>query len=124
MALFKKVNRNKSREKRHERVRQNVSGTGEKPRLNVYRSLNNIYAQLIDDDKGCTLVAASSLDKEIKDKLDKTGNREAAKLVGELIGKRALDKGIEEVVFDRAGYIYHGRVSELAEGARESGLKF
>ncbi|HLR35640.1 MAG TPA: 50S ribosomal protein L18 [Tissierellales bacterium] len=122
--MFKKVDRNKNRKKRHERVRQNVSGTGEKPRLNVYRSLNNIYAQLIDDDKGCTLVAASSLDKEIKDELDKTGNKEAAKLVGELIGKRALDKGIEEVVFDRAGYIYHGRVKELAEGARESGLKF
>ncbi len=124
MALFKKVDRNKNRKKRQERVRQKVLGTAEKPRLNVYRSLNNIYAQLIDDNEGSTLVAASSLDKEVKEKVEKTGNKEAAKLVGQLVGKRALDEGIEEVVFDRAGYKYHGRIKELAEGARESGLKF
>lgn len=124
MTLFKKVDRNKNRKKRQERVRQKVFGTAEKPRLNVYRSLNNIYAQLIDDNKGYTLVAASSLDKEIKDKVENKGNKEAARLVGELIGKRALDEGIEEVVFDRAGYVYHGRIKELADGARESGLKF
>lgn len=124
MTLFKKIDRNKNRKKRQERVRQKVFGTAEKPRLSVYRSLNNIYAQIINDNEGITLVAASSLDKEVKEKTESTGNKEAAKLVGKLIGKRALDEGIEEVVFDRAGYKYHGRVKELAEGARESGLKF
>lgn len=124
MTLFKKVDRNKNRRKRQERVRQKVFGTAKKPRLNVYRSLNNIYAQVINDNEGITIVAASSLDKEVMEKVEKTGNKEAAKLVGKLIGKRALDEGIEEVVFDRAGYKYHGRIKELAEGARESGLKF
>lgn len=124
MTLVIKKDKNKIRKKRHERVRQKVYGTATKPRLNVYRSLNNIYAQLIDDDKGQTLVAASTLDKELKGKLESTSNKEAARIVGELLGKRAIEKGIEEVTFDRGGYIYHGRVKELAEGARESGLKF
>ena len=122
--MLKKVNRNEMRKNRHVRVRQKVHGTPERPRLNVYRSNSHIYAQVIDDIDGHTLVSASTLDKEIKDKLSSTQNKEAAKLVGELVGKRALDKGINEVVFDRSGYIYHGRIRELAEGAREAGLKF
>ena len=124
MTLFKKVDKNRNRQKRHERVRRKVYGTADKPRLNVYRSLNHIYAQLIDDNNGNTLVAASSLDKEISEKVESISNKETAKLVGELVGKRALEKGIEEVIFDRGGYIYHGRVKELADGAREAGLKF
>ena len=122
--MFKKIKRNEQRQKRHMRIRQKVAGTPEKPRLNIYRSLNNIYAQIIDDTKGITIVSASTLDKEVKDKLNSTGNKEAAKLVGTMIGKKALDNGIKEVVFDRGGYVYHGRVKELADGARESGLKF
>ncbi|WP_408065610.1 50S ribosomal protein L18 [Schnuerera ultunensis] len=112
------------RKKRHIRVRQKVYGTPERPRLNVYRSNSHIYAQVIDDVEGHTLVSASTLDKELKEKLSSTHNKEAAKLVGELVGKRALEKGIDKVVFDRGGYIYHGRIKELAEGAREAGLKF
>lgn len=122
--MFKKVDRNLTRKKRHTRVRGKVFGTVERPRLNVYRSLTNIYAQIIDDVAGKTLVAASSLDKEIKGKVSSTGNQEAAKLVGALIAKRALEAGVETVTFDRGGYIYHGRVKALAEGAREAGLKF
>ncbi len=122
--MFKKVNKNLTRKKRHTRVRGKVSGTPARPRLNVYRSLTNIYAQVIDDVAGVTLVAASSLDSEIKSKVGATGNQEAAKLVGELVAKKALEKGIETVTFDRGGYIYHGRVKALAEGAREAGLKF
>ena len=106
---------------RHKRVRGKISGTAEMPRLSVYRSTNHIYAQIIDDVKGVTLCSASSLDKEIK---EKGGNKEGAKLVGQLIAKVALEKGIETVVFDRGGYLYHGRVKEVAEGAREGGLKF
>ncbi len=112
------------RKKRHERVRQKVYGTPEKPRLNVYRSNNHIYAQVIDDVNGNTLTSASTLDPELKNKLPSTHNKEAAKQVGELVGKRALEKGIDTVVFDRGGYIYHGRIKELADGAREAGLKF
>jgi len=112
------------REKRHRGVRKKVSGTAERPRLNVFRSLANIYAQIIDDERGCTLVAASTLDPEIKSAIKTGGNIEAARLVGQLIGKRALEKGIETVVFDRGGYKYHGRVAALADGAREAGLKF
>ncbi|MBE6082752.1 50S ribosomal protein L18 [Sporanaerobacter sp. PP17-6a] len=122
--MFKKIKRNEQRQKRHMRIRQKVAGTPEKPRLNIYRSLNNIYAQIIDDTKGITIVSASTLDKEVKDKLNSTGNKEAAKFVGKLIGKKAVEKGIDQVVFDRGGYVYHGRVKELADGARESGLKF
>ena len=109
------------RQRRHIRVRRKISGTAERPRLCIYRSNNNIYAQIIDDVAGNTLVAASTLDKEIK---TKHANKEAAKEVGTLIAKRAADKKIVDVVFDRGGYIYHGVVKELAEAARESGLKF
>ncbi len=119
--MVSKTDSNKARLRRHTRVRGKVSGTAERPRLNVYRSLNHIYAQVIDDVKGVTLVAASSVEKDFG---MNGGNKEAAKKVGELIAKRAADKGITEVVFDRGGYIYHGRVKELAEGAREGGLKF
>ncbi len=122
--MIKKVNRNRARQKRHYKLRNKIFGTAERPRLNVYRSLNNIYAQIIDDENGQTLVAASTLNKEIKDNNEKTGNEEAAKLVGELIGKKAIDKGIKTVVFDRGGYLYHGRIKALAEGAREAGLNF
>ncbi len=122
--MFKKVSKNLTRKKRHTRVRGKVFGTPQRPRLNVYRSLTNIYAQIIDDVDGKTLVAASSLDNEIKGKVSGNGNQEAAKLVGEMVAKKALEKGIETVTFDRGGYIYHGRVKALAEGAREAGLKF
>ncbi|MFI3227619.1 MAG: 50S ribosomal protein L18 [Clostridia bacterium] len=110
---------NKQRLKRHKRVRGKISGTAARPRLNVFRSNKNIFAQVIDDVAGVTLVAASSLNLEVAG-----GNKEAAKAVGALVAKLALEKGIEEVVFDRGGYLYHGRVQELAEGAREGGLKF
>jgi len=120
--LLKKIDKNKTRKVRHTRVRQKVSGTPTKPRLNIYRSGNHIYAQIIDDVAGITLVAASTLDKSLS--LTSTKNKEAAKAVGISVGKKALDKGIEEVVFDRGGYLYHGRVKELADGAREAGLKF
>lgn len=120
--MFKKINKKASRAKRHYRVRNKVSGTTGVPRLSVYRSNANIYAQIIDDVNGVTIVSASSLDKDLS--LEKTGNKDAAKAVGESVAKKALDKGIENVVFDRGGYIYHGRVKELAEAAREAGLKF
>ncbi len=122
--MLKKVNKNAKRMKRHSRARQKIQGTAERPRLNVFRSSNHIYAQVINDIDGITMVSASTLDKDLKGKLSSTQNKEAAKLVGELVGKRAIDKGIEEVVFDRGGYIYHGRIKELADGAREAGLKF
>ena len=108
----------KARAKRHKRVRSKVSGTAQCPRLCVFRSTNNIYAQIIDDVAGVTLVQANSL------KMSNGGNKEAAKEVGKLVAQRAADKGITDVVFDRGGYVYHGRVKELAEGAREGGLKF
>ena len=114
--MFKKADKKVKRERRHLRVRKKVFGTPERPRLSVYRSEKNIYAQIIDDVVGHTLVSASTLDKG--------GNKEGAKLVGELIAKNALEKGITEVVFDRGGYVYHGRVQQLAESAREAGLKF
>ncbi|ATD53953.1 50S ribosomal protein L18 [Clostridium chauvoei] len=120
--MFKKVDRKASRERRHLRVRKKISGTPERPRLSVYRSEKNIYAQIIDDVNAVTLVSASSLDKDFTVKAG--GNKEAAKLVGELVAKKALEKGISEVVFDRGGYVYHGRVQTLAEAAREAGLKF
>ena len=122
--MVNKKDSNAARIKRHYRVRKNISGTPERPRLNVFRSLSNIYAQVIDDTTGKTLVSASSLDKEIKDKVANGGNIEAAKEVGILVAKRALDAGIKAVVFDRGGYVYHGRVLNLAEGAREGGLEF
>ncbi|MGN0948746.1 MAG: 50S ribosomal protein L18 [Megasphaera sp.] len=119
-----KKSKNTIRLKRHWRLRKNINGTAERPRLNVFRSLNNIYAQVIDDVNGVTLVSASSLDKEIKDQNVSGGNAEGAKLVGALVAKRAIEKGITTVVFDRGGYIYHGRVAALADAAREAGLKF
>lgn len=112
---------NNARLRRHRRVRGKINGTAQRPRLNVFRSSKNIYAQLIDDTKGVTVCAASTLDKEFD---GYGGNKEAANTVGKLLASRAADKGITEVVFDRGGYIYHGRVKELAEGAREGGLKF
>ena len=119
--MVNKADKNKARLRRHRRVRGKISGTTQCPRLNVFRSTNNIYAQIIDDIKGVTLAAASTLDKEFE---GNGGNKDAARKVGELIAKRAAEKGITEVVFDRGGYIFHGRVKELAEGAREGGLKF
>lgn len=116
--------RNDKRVARHQRVRKNLYGTPDKPRLCVYRSNKNISVQIIDDVNGVTLAAASSLDKELKGQIEWGGNKDAAKAVGEAIAKRALDKGIENVAFDRGGFLYHGRVKELAEGAREAGLKF
>lgn len=120
--MLLKADKNKARQKRHLRVRKNISGTAQKPRLNVFRSLSNVYAQIIDDVNGVTLVAASSKDKDLA--LKYGGNIEAAKAVGAAVAKRALEKGIEDVVFDRGGYIYHGRIKALAEAAREAGLKF
>lgn len=120
--MIKKVNRNEVRKARHARVRKTVVGTNETPRLNVFRSNSNIFAQIIDDAKGETLVSASSIDKDLK--LENGGNVEAAVKVGELIAKRAKDAKIKNVVFDRGGYIYHGRVKALADAARENGLKF
>ena len=116
--------RNDNRVARHERVRKNVFGTPETPRLCVFRSTKNIYAQVIDDVNGKTLVAASSLDKDVKAEAAYGGNKAAAKLVGQKVGKLAKEAGIEAVVFDRGGYLYHGRVAELADGAREAGLQF
>ena len=120
--MITKQDKNATRKRRHARVRKTVSGTVERPRLNVYRSNSHIYAQLIDDASGVTVASASTVDKELN--LDATGNVEAAKKVGELIAKRAQDKGFKSVVFDRGGYLYHGRVKALAESAREAGLEF
>lgn len=117
-----KADKNAVRRKRHARVRTKLSGTQERPRLNVYRSNNHIYAQIIDDVNGVTLASASTLDKELT--LNGTGNIDAAKLVGGLVAKRATEKGVTVVVFDRGGYLYHGRVKALAEAAREAGLQF
>lgn len=119
--MVKKHDSNKARLNRHVRVRGKINGTADRPRLNVFRSNSNIYAQLIDDVKGITLTAASSVEKDFE---GSGSNKDAARKVGQMIAKRAADKGISEVVFDRGGYIYHGRVMELAEGAREGGLKF
>ena len=119
-----KESRNDKRVKRHARVRKNLFGTPERPRLCVYRSNKNISAQVIDDVNGVTLVSASSLDKELKGEIGYGGNKEAAKKVGEALAKRALAKGIEEVCFDRGGFLYHGRVAALADAAREAGLMF
>ena len=120
--MIKKVNRNEVRKARHARVRNKVTGSNETPRLNVFRSNSNIFAQIIDDAKGETLVSASSIDKELK--LENGGNVEAARKVGKLIAERAKKAKISDVVFDRGGYLYHGRVKALAEAARENGLNF
>ena len=119
--MIKKFDSNKVRLKRHRRVRAKISGTDERPRLNVFRSTKHIYAQLLDDVNGVTLAAASSMDKDFG---ESGSNIEGARKVGAAIAKNAADKGITEVVFDRGGYLYHGRVQSLAEGARENGLKF
>ena len=119
--MVKKPDSNKARLHRHTRVRSKISGTAECPRLNVFRSLQHIYAQLIDDVNGVTLSSASTVEKDFT---EYGGNKSAAHEVGKLIAQRAADKGITECVFDRGGYVYHGRVQELAEGAREGGLKF
>ncbi|MDO5301755.1 MAG: 50S ribosomal protein L18 [Tissierellia bacterium] len=120
--MFKKVDRKNNRIARHKRVRNKVSGNGKRPRLSVYRSAHHIYAQLIDDEKGQTLASASTLDSNLN--LEKTKNKEAAKAVGTSIAQKAKELSIEEVVFDRGGYIYHGRIAALADAAREAGLKF
>ena len=112
------------RQTRHARVRRHISGTPERPRLCVFRSARHIYAQVIDDTTGNTLVAASTLDKDIREQAQYGGNKAAARLVGGSVAKKAQDKGITEVAFDRGGFLFHGRVKELADGAREAGLKF
>ena len=119
--MIKKPNTNAQRLKRHKRVRAKISGTAQRPRLNVFRSEKNIYAQVIDDVAGKTLCAASTVEKGFE---GHGGNKEAARKVGKLIAERAAEKGVTNVVFDRGGYIFHGRVKELAEGAREGGLNF
>ncbi|NDJ77002.1 MAG: 50S ribosomal protein L18 [Chloroflexi bacterium] len=113
-----------ARKRRHRRVRAKISGTPERPRLNVYRSLNNIYAQVIDDIAGHTLVSASTIDRELRGQVEGKSKQEVAKMVGELVARRAQDAGIKTVVFDRGGYKYHGRVKAVADGAREAGLEF
>jgi large subunit ribosomal protein L18 len=113
-----------ARIRRHRRVRAKISGTPNRPRLNVYRSLDNIYAQIIDDIAGHTLVSASTIDRELRDQVVDKNKTEAAKLVGELVAKRAQEVGVKEVVFDRGGFRYHGRIKALADGAREAGLEF
>ena len=118
------MDRSKERRRIHKRIRSKISGNSSRPRLCVYRSLNNIYAQIVDDSQGKTLATASTVEKEIRKDLKHTGNIEASKLLGKKIAERAKAKGIETVVFDRGGYLYHGRVKAVAEAARESGLKF
>lgn len=122
--MFNKRDRNEVRMIRHERVRKKISGTPARPRLCVYRSLNHIYAQIIDDAAGNTLVAASTIEKDIMSQISELDKKGASKIVGKVIAERAIAKGIKNVVFDRGGYIYTGRVAELAAGARESGLDF
>ncbi len=122
--MIGKVDKNQVRQKRHLRIRRKIQGTAERPRLNVYRSLQNIYAQVIDDVSGKTLVSASTMEKEFQGKGKKGGNIEAAKAVGKLIAQRAMKQGIKQVVFDRGGYLFHGRIKSLADAAREAGLEF
>ena len=122
--MVRKESRQKVRVKKHNRLRNRFSGTPEKPRLAVFRSNNHMYAQIIDDTVGNTLVAASTLEKEVKAELEKTNNVEAAAYLGTVIGKRAVEKGIKAVVFDRGGFIYQGKIAALADAAREAGLEF
>lgn len=122
--MLNKTSPNIIRKRIHLRVRKKIKGTSERPRLNVYRSLNNMYAQIIDDVAGVTLVSASSLDKAIKGTIKGGGNKDTSMQVGKILAERAIEKGIKTVVFDRSGYIYHGRVKELAEAARAAGLDF
>ena len=122
--MVSKESRSKVRVKKHMKIRNRFSGTAERPRLAVFRSNNHMYAQIIDDTVGNTLVAASTLDKDVKAELEKTNDVAAAAYLGTVIAKKALDKGIKTVVFDRGGNVYHGRIKELAESARENGLQF
>ena len=122
--MIGKIDKNKIRKRKHVRVRKKISGTADCPRLCVYRSNSHIYAQIIDDEAGTTLVSASSLDKDIKGELSNGSNIQAASAVGKLVAERAAAKDIKDVVFDRGGYLYHGRVQALAEAAREAGLNF
>lgn len=122
--MIQKESRSEVRAKKHLKIRRKLHGTAQRPRLAVFRSDKHIYAQIIDDIKGATLVSASTLDKDIAKQLEKTNNVEAAKVVGEVVAKRALDKGVSEVVFDRGGYVYHGKIKALADAAREAGLQF
>ena len=122
--MLNKIDKNKKRASRHSKIRNKIVGTPERPRLNVFRSSRHIYAQVIDDATGTTLTSASTKDKEIAAKIADSNKVDAAKVVGQEIAKRAQDKGVKTVVFDRGGYLYHGRVKSLAEGARESGLEF
>ena len=122
--MVSKVSRKDVRAKKHMRIRKRFSGTAERPRLAVFRSNNHMYAQIIDDTVGNTLVSASTLEKDIKSELEKTNNVDAAAYLGTVIAKRAIEKGIKEVVFDRGGFIYQGKVAALAEAAREAGLEF
>ena len=122
--MVNKESRKDVRAKKHKRIRNRFSGTAERPRLAVFRSNNHMYAQIIDDTVGNTLVSASTLEKEVKNKLTKTNNVEAAAYLGTVIGKRAVEKGITTVVFDRGGFIYQGKIAALADAAREAGLEF
>ena len=122
--MARPVNKELARRKRHKRIRMRVEGTAERPRLNVFRSLQHIYAQLIDDEKGHTLLSASTLDAEVAERTDGMNKTEQAKVVGEVLAQRAKEKGVTQIVFDRGGYRYHGRVKALAEGARAGGLQF
>ena len=122
--MIKNLDKNKERSRRHDRVRKNLAGTSERPRLVVYRSLSNIYAQIIDDSKGTTLVSANTLEKALAASLKDKSKQEQAYVIGETIAKRAIDKKITQVVFDRGGYIYTGRVKNVSDGARAAGLQF
>lgn len=121
--MFKRIDKNTNRKARHDRIRKNMAGTAARPRLNIFKSNANIYAQIIDDEKGVTLVSASTLEKDIRDDHNHN-NIASAKVIGERIAKKAIEKGIESVVFDRGGYLYHGKIKELADSARAAGLKF
>lgn len=122
--MITKKDKNALRQKRHQRIRNKINGTPECPRMNVYRSLNHIYVQFIDDVNGVTLASASTLDTDLKKKVEGKAKKEAAKLVGESAAKKAIKKGVSQVVFDRGGYLYTGRIAQVAEGARAAGLKF
>lgn len=122
--MITKGDKNKARQRRHLRVRKKIQGTQARPRLNVFRSSKHIYAQLIDDVSGVTIVSASTLDKELNGQIENGGNVDAAQKVGQLVAQRAKEKGLSQVVFDRGGYLYHGRVQALADAAREAGLEF
>lgn len=122
--MYKKLERKKVQDKKHLRIRNKITGTPERPRLSVFRSNKNIYAQLIDDTNGTTIAASSTLEANIKSDIGSKNDVEAAKKVGQLLAKKAMEKGVKRVVFDRSGYVYHGKIAALADGAREGGLEF